>query len=237
MRCNSGIVIDDQTPYVTERYKSHIYLGNPHNCLQVLSAYNFDEVIIINKSTSLTNANLMWYAELAANSSLPLAFTGNIESIDQAIYLIRHGYERIFVQSLFLRDPLAIRRLAELVGRQAIGVKIDLCFDASLDLSVARNHYDVGDIKELLRCNQEYFSEVLVQNTEADGLVCGAKEIMHLLKAYRFEKTLLSYCGGVVSKQDVELLRLSGWIDGVFMLRTPATSPNSKEKLPNDFLA
>jgi len=53
---------------------------------------------------------------------IPIAYAGGIRSASDAALCINAGFDKVFLTSAFLDDPAALKRIAEVVGSQSLGL-------------------------------------------------------------------------------------------------------------------
>ena len=172
MRINSGIVLSGRKPYVTQGYENSFYLGNPLNCIDILSSYDFDELAIINKSHTLDCDYLNFLTSVSAMSKLPISITGNITKAETCYKLIEAGFERVQLNALHFDDRGEVEKIVKNLGKQSLVLKLDLEFEQIREPLLRRGRKTVNLIEHLTENRSligDLYSEVNLNIVPWDG--------------------------------------------------------------------
>lgn len=188
-------------------FKDPMYLGDPLNAVRIFNDSEADELVLIdiNATRESRAPDLDFLEALASMAQMPLAYGGGITSSEQASAIVRLGFEKVAVQSLFWEKPDIAREISTTLGSQALIVSIDCRNDSSGWISERLNSANVSErtpldeaIQRALLCGA---GELLVTSIESEGTMRGP-ELGLMEEARSLSKIPLIYNGGVASDDD-----------------------------------
>lgn len=111
----------------TRQFGAHRDVGDPVASSRVYNAQNADELVFLNIDRERrTIEHLVPLLERVSEVCfMPLALGGGIRRLADAEHLIRHGADKVVVNSAVYRDPHLIRHISDQFGSQAVVVSID----------------------------------------------------------------------------------------------------------------
>lgn len=116
-------------------------------------------------------------ARIAERCFIPLTAGGGIRSPADAALMLRHGADKVLVNSLFARDPDACAAIAEFFGRQCLVAGVDYVEDAAgtRRVMVDRGGQDAGETLSawVSHVIAHGGGEVLLQSMSRDGTGMG----------------------------------------------------------------
>jgi cyclase len=102
-------------------------LGDPHEYASRYDRQGIDEIIYLDIVASLYGRNSL--ADLVEKTTrdvfTPVTVGGGIQSVDDALTLLRAGADKIALNTAAIKDPTLITRLAEKIGSQSVVLQID----------------------------------------------------------------------------------------------------------------
>jgi cyclase len=112
----------------TRRFKDPIYIGDPMNALKIFNEKEVDEVAVLDiRATPEERGPAFDYlADLAGECFMPLAYGGGITKVEQALRLVRAGFEKIILGAAASRTPGLVKELARQLGSQSVVVAVDV---------------------------------------------------------------------------------------------------------------
>lgn len=112
------------------KFGSHRYVGDPANTVRIFSELEADELILIDMFATRTGRGPNWklLEQVAREAFMPIVYGGGISCVDDASKVLEIGFEKIAVNSLLEENPLAVQKIAERVGSQAVIASIDYSF-------------------------------------------------------------------------------------------------------------
>ncbi|MDC1213981.1 HisA/HisF-related TIM barrel protein [Rhodospirillales bacterium] len=220
------ILISDGRVIKTRGFQNPVHIGDPVNAVTVFSELGADEILVldIDVSRQKSSPSFALLERLARQTSVPIGYGGGIRTVDDAINIIRLGFEKIIINSAAVSDPSLITKVSDILGSQAVVGGIDVLTNkntyevvinsgTSLTGMVARSH---AENLVALGCG-----ELFVNNIQRDGCWTGydlqlTKEIAETVAVP------LICCGGAGSYSDLVLAiekgRVSAAASGSLML-------------------
>jgi imidazole glycerol-phosphate synthase subunit HisF len=117
----------------TVRFDSYRDVGDPVQSSKVYSAQDADELVFLNINREKRSiAPLVGLLEKVSEVSfMPLSLGGGIRSLEDAEVLIKHGADKVVVNSACYADQDLVARIADKFGSQAVVVSIDARTDSA----------------------------------------------------------------------------------------------------------
>lgn len=112
----------------TRRFKDPTYLGDPINIVKIFNEKGVDELILLDITATPEGRppNFPLLSAIAGECFVPMAYGGGIRALDTVRELLALGFEKVVVNTQAVEDPGFVSRAAELFGRQAVVVSIDV---------------------------------------------------------------------------------------------------------------
>ena len=192
----------------TRSFNSEHLYSVPH-----INFSGFDEVIIVCTDKVITKEYRNFIDQIVESLTVPLVISGGVSSLNDAKLFFNQGADRIIINRSLWDNPLIIREIAEIYGKQAIVASLDFCqndnklysFDwenkLKRKLLLPRNFDEISP----------YIGEIFIQDVDQDGRVVGANiDLIHLLskKLPSQIPIHIGSCGIVDWSQYSELLNL-----------------------------
>lgn len=164
----------------TVSFGDHRDVGDPVKSSAVYNSQYADELVFLNIDRS--GHSIEPLAELLEKVSevsfMPLAVGGGIRTFEDAAFLIKHGADKIVMNSAAYENPALIRRTAEQFGSQAVIAAIDARYDQRLDRYVVYSNcgtvrHDIALRDHVARCIDHGAGEILIQSIDRDGAMSG----------------------------------------------------------------
>jgi imidazole glycerol-phosphate synthase subunit HisF len=164
----------------TRSFEAPRDVGDPVASAKVYSAQQADELVFLNiDREARTIAPMMELIErVSAVAFMPLAVGGGIRAFEDAEALLRHGADKVIVNSVAYRDRSVVARIAERFGSQAVVVAIDVRRDDETGRAVL--YSDCGRVREADDLSQHVDAtieagagEIFVQSIDRDGTMSG----------------------------------------------------------------
>ncbi len=157
-------------------------VGDPVASSKVYSAQQADELVFLNINRDSRSIAPM--VELLERVSevvfMPLALGGGITSFEDAETLLRHGADKVVLDSVVYRDPALITRVADRFGSQAVVVCVDVRRDGDEPDGEPRLYSDCGRRLEDVALDAHIAAiiaagagEILLQSIDRDGTMTG----------------------------------------------------------------
>lgn len=111
--------------YVTQRFKTPVYIGDPLNAIKIFNDSGADEVIIIDLEARNDGINFSYLEELATEAFMPVAYGGGISTIGQMKNVVRCGVEKILLNTVAFEDEVLLSQAVAELGSSTITVSLD----------------------------------------------------------------------------------------------------------------
>lgn len=112
----------------TTKFANPRYLGDPINTVKIFNGKGVDELCILDIAATSEGRepDFDYLKDIASEAFMPLSYGGGITNIEQAEKLFFIGYEKVVMNTAFIKNPDLISKLADLAGSQSIVVSIDV---------------------------------------------------------------------------------------------------------------
>jgi len=212
------ILLNDNYAYASQNFSEYTYLGDPVNIAKVFSDKMADEVSIIDVGASKGGGpiNFELLQKLSRHAFVPMAYGGGIRSVSDAVSIIRLGFEKITINSVFLDRPQVVKEIAEYIGQSSVTVEITV--KDSLGILVPMDFRTgeplplplIDQITSAIECGA---GEILIKSVPGDGNL-SIPNRQEVLAIPRDIKAPILFGGGVSCLEDVIELWQAGF-DGV----------------------
>jgi imidazole glycerol-phosphate synthase subunit HisF len=122
------LLMQDNGLVKTRQFGEPKYVGDPINAVKIFNEKEVDELSIfdIDATAQGRGPDFEHLRSIAVESRMPLCYGGGVRSADDAVRLIKSGFEKVSVSAAAIERPALIRELAEAVGRQSVVVTVDV---------------------------------------------------------------------------------------------------------------
>lgn len=157
-------------------------VGDPVASSRVYSAQQADELVFLNINRDARSIAPM--VELLDRVSevvfMPLALGGGITSFADAETLLRHGADKVVLDSIAYREPALITKIADRFGAQAVVVCLDVRREGGAPDGAPALFSDCGRVRESVPLSEHVrrvvdagAGEILLQSIDRDGTMTG----------------------------------------------------------------
>ena len=163
----------------TVQFGSYRDVGDPVASSRVYSSQNADELIFLNiQRESRSVQGLVDLLDRVTESVfMPLSLGGGVASIADARLLIRHGADKVVVNSAAYRDCALLESVADEFGAQALIVGIDARREGpdgyTLYSDCGRQREDVTLEAHIERVTRAGAGELMITSIDNDGMMQG----------------------------------------------------------------
>jgi cyclase len=164
----------------TVQFGSYRDVGDPVSSSRVYNAQNADELVFLN--ISRTDRSIQPMLRLVERVSevcfMPLSLGGGVASVADAARLIRHGADKVVVNSAIYQNYDLIRGIADEFGAQAVVASVDArreeaSGDYVLFSDCGRRRETVGLDEHIQRVVESGVGEILLTSIDQDGMMSG----------------------------------------------------------------
>ena len=172
------LLIDDRDLIKTVQFGKRTYLGDPINAVKIFNRKRIDELSIldIGATKNQKEPDYEILKDIASEAFMPLSYGGGITSLDQVQELLKIGYEKVVLNTAFVRKPELVTKSAELFGSQSIVASIDAkkknseykCYISDGVEETKWNPVDLAREAERLGAG-----EIIINSIDNDGMMNG----------------------------------------------------------------
>tara|TARA_B100000035_G_scaffold309713_1_gene316346 strand:+ start:744 stop:1493 length:750 start_codon:yes stop_codon:yes gene_type:complete len=141
--------------------------GNIITALQNLENWQVDEIIVLDISRSNKLNKKIIPQIFKSGISTPIAFGGNIRKIDDVRYLLDWNIDRFLIENEYKNKKL-LNEIKDSTGSQSL-IRCITFWDKKISPKIYKKSVEICDIKTVLREDDNFFSEYLIYDTQADG--------------------------------------------------------------------
>jgi len=162
----------------TRRFADARDVGDPVQSSKVYSDQDADELMLIQIDRRARKIDVLVdvVSSVAENCFVPLTAGGGISRTEDASRLFEAGADKVVLNSAVFRDPELVSEIAEIFGRQAIVVSIDVIVDGGNYTLYS----DCGRRREFVSLEQHVATaiaagagELMIQSIDRDGVMEG----------------------------------------------------------------
>lgn len=159
----------------TVRFRDETYIGCPINAVRVFNANDVDELILLDimatneDRTALTDV----LSQIADESFMPITVGGGIRSSEQIREMLKHGADKVCINTAACETPDFIREASDKFGSQCLVVSIDTRreSDGSYGVYTRRGTTGTGldPVDHAVRMQELGAGEILLNSIDQDG--------------------------------------------------------------------
>jgi len=215
-----SLLIDDGDLVKSTNFSNDIYIGDPMNAVRIFNEKSVDELSIFDISATVSERELdmTLLVDIAKAARMPLCYGGGLYDAEQAVDLVKAGFEKISISSAAIKNPNILEEMAGRIGAQSVV----LCLDISED-SESKDGYSVYTHRASQKTNLDLGSalklasdasvgELIINSIDKDGTMLGydlslANQVMANTKC---PVTFLGGAGN--SSHIVDLIEITGTV-------------------------
>jgi cyclase len=112
----------------TVKFGNPRYLGDPMNAVKIFNNKGVDELCIldIHASKDKRGPDFEYLKDIAGEAFMPMSYGGGISDIKEIEKLFYIGYEKVILNTSFVKCPSLVEEAVKLAGSQSIVVSIDV---------------------------------------------------------------------------------------------------------------
>ena len=112
----------------TINFSEEKYIGDPINAVKIFNEKLVDELMIIDidATVKMKEPNFNLIKKIAAESQMPISYTGGIKNVEQIKRIISYGVEKVGISSGAIINPELISNASKEVGSQSVVVVLDV---------------------------------------------------------------------------------------------------------------
>jgi len=121
------LLLENKGLVKTIKFSKPRYIGDPINTVKIFNGKFVDELCILDIKASVENRepDFDLLKEIASEAFMPLSYGGGINSLEQIKKLLFIGYEKVIINSAFVRNPDLVKEAIEFAGSQSVVISLD----------------------------------------------------------------------------------------------------------------
>lgn len=171
--------LQDKGLVKTTKFSNPRYLGDPINVVKIFNDKGVDELCILDITATSENRDpdFEYLEDIAREAFMPLSYGGGITNLDQVKKIFFIGYEKVVINTAFIKKPQLITEAAEFAGSQSIVVSIDvkneLLGRRSCYINDGKTKVTTDPVSLAQRAEELGAGEILLNSIDRDGLMQG----------------------------------------------------------------
>ncbi|WP_341704133.1 HisA/HisF-related TIM barrel protein [Ferrovibrio sp.] len=173
----------------SQGFSMHQYIGDPVSHVERMMQWDVDELIVLDIGDGEMSfehqrtdyrtkpvATMLDFIDLiAVQCQMPLTFGGRIRTVDDIRQRIRHGADKVAVNSLLAEAPATVHEAATIFGSQAIVASIDyrIVDGVAKVFAGGRRAVDADAVSWARRAADHGVGEILLNAMDRDGTATG----------------------------------------------------------------
>ena len=123
-----SLLLQDGELVKTVKFSEGKYIGDPINAVKIFNEKEVDELCLFDIGIKgfVTKPDFGLLEKISQEATMPLCYGGGVNSAQDAIKLVKMGYEKVSISSSALEDPALINEIASSIGSQSTVVTLDL---------------------------------------------------------------------------------------------------------------
>lgn len=173
------LLLKEQGLVKTTQFSNPRYLGDPINAVSIFNGKGVDELCILDITATSENRgpDLDYLKDIASEAFMPLSYGGGITDIEQIKKIFFIGYEKIIINTAFIRNPQLIREAADFAGSQSVVVSIDVKNDwlgrRSCYINDGKTKVGIDPVTLAKKAEELGAGEILLNSIDRDGMMKG----------------------------------------------------------------
>lgn len=190
----------------TSGFKNPKYVGDPANTVALFSSFEAEELIVLDISDSFnqSRSSKEVLTQIIENASMPIAFGGGVETLDDAKKFFDLGFDKVVIRSS-LHESHIVREISDNYGAQAVAGCLDYRWNPSHPKEIEINNaiVSINEIPTfLMKLQKSGLGEIIIQNISGDGLRSGLEMSPLLETAVEILDIPVVALGGCSNAQD-----------------------------------
>ena len=170
------LLIENGRLIKTKKFTNPTYLGDPLNALRIFNEKCADEIVIIDKSNSPINLELL--DRMVDEAFMPLSYIGGIRELDNFESIFSLGIEKVGVNSLLFNDISIVNQAVERWGSSSIFSMVDFRDVkekfVNIEFSRTKKNIEIARLVDMI--NLAGIGELILQNVNHEGTFFGLSD-------------------------------------------------------------
>lgn len=173
------LLLKEQGLVKTTQFSKPRYLGDPINAVSIFNGKGVDELCILDITATSENRgpDFDYLKDIASEAFMPLSYGGGITDIEQIKKIFFIGYEKVIINTAFIRKPQLISAAADFAGSQSVVVSIDVKNDwlgrRSCYINDGKIKVSTDPVILAKKAEELGAGEILLNSISRDGMMQG----------------------------------------------------------------
>jgi cyclase len=191
----------------TVQFKKSRYIGDPLHAVKIFNEKHADELIFLDIAASRENRliELDLVEKIGTEAMIPLTVGGGIRTVQDIKEIIQAGAEKVAINTHAVKNPFFIQKAAEVFGRSAIVIIMDVKKDVwghyHIMINDGARRASLDPCEHARRMEAMGAGEIMVNSMDRDGTMLGY-DVMLIRKIAKAVKIPVIACGGAGVLQD-----------------------------------
>ena len=188
-------------------YKKYLPLGKPEVLAKNLDNWGADEIVIQSIDRTINNFGpdfRLLKSILDLSLSTPLSYGGGINTLDEAVEVIKNGCERILIDTLLKSNNNELEDISFRLGSQAIIGSVPVQLNKNniywFDYKDKKIKSNFNNLKKIV--NKKLISEILLIDKENEGYSNAFKR--EIFQLFPISEIPLILFGGLTNKDEIK---------------------------------
>ncbi len=203
------LLIQDQGLVKTTKFSKPNYLGDVINAVKIFNEKEVDELCLLDIGASIENRepNFSLLENIASEAFMPMSYGGGISNLEQAKKLFFIGFEKIVVNTSFIKKPGLIEEIVHYAGSQSVIVSIDakkkILNGYHCCIEGGKQKVDKTPQELAMLAEKAGAGEILLNSIDRDGTMSGYD--IELIKSVAEKVSIpVIACGGASDIKDLK---------------------------------
>lgn len=173
------LLMSDRGLVKTIKFKNPNYLGDPINAVKIFNEKEVDELCLLDIDATKNGSEIdfEWLKDIASEAFMPLSYGGGIKDIDQIRTLFKIGFEKVILNTSFIKNPTLITEASHIAGSQSIVVSIDAKKNVfgryHIVVADGTEKIDISPVEAAKRAEELGAGEIIINCIDCDGVMRG----------------------------------------------------------------
>lgn len=159
-------------------FKNRRQVSDILTSIKIYNSRDVDEIIVldINATDKRMGPDFDSIANFAQYMTVPFTYGGGIQSISDALKVLRNGADKISLNTIIFSDKSIIKNISKYAGSQSIVVSIDYLFYEGKYKCVSNSGKKIQKIDPVSLaklCEDQGCGEILINSVDRDGTMLG----------------------------------------------------------------